>query len=130
MTNKSQVIKRLSKVTISLNAQKKLKENFPFTEVLTQYIAKYETKNGKELALERERTEGIFLWLQKYDQIMDGVRVKNEKYPGQPYEAKQPRNSNLNEKNTPKLKFGRKAFYLQIDNIEAFEKVITWYAEK
>lgn len=109
-------------------AQNKLKLKFPFTEVSTQYIAKYETKAGRELALERDRSDAIFLWLQKYDQDINGVTVKNEKYPGKPYEANQSRNSNLNEKNSPKLKPGKRVYYLEIDNLVAFEKVIDWYS--
>jgi hypothetical protein len=115
-------------VSISNKANKVLKDKFPFTEVFTQYIAKFETKSGRELALEKNRTEAIFLWLQKYDQSIEGVQIKNEQFPGQPYVSKQPRNSNVNEKNTPKLKVGKKAFYLQIDNLDALNKVIDWYA--
>jgi hypothetical protein len=115
-------------VSITNQAHKILKEKFPFTEVSTQYIAKFESKSGRELALEKERIEGVFLWLQKYNQSIEGVQIKNQKFPGQPYESKQSRNSNLNEKNTPKLKVGRKAFYLQIDNLDALKKVVDWYA--
>jgi hypothetical protein len=115
-------------VSISIKAHKLLKEKFPLTEVFTQYVAKFETRSGRELALEKNRTEAIFLWLQKYDQTIEGVEIKNEKFPGQPYDSKQPRNSNINEKNTPKLKVGKKAFYLQIDNLDALNKVVDWYA--
>ncbi len=106
-----------------------LKTAFPFTEVRNQYIAKYSTKRGKEIALERERTGAIYIWLQKYDTELDGVRVKNEKYPNQPYDRKQSRNSNLNEKNTPTLKPGNKVWYLEIRDIDALKLVINWYAE-
>lgn len=115
-------------MSISIQAHQILKDTFPFTEVSTQYIARFSTKSGRELALERDRSEAIFLWLQKYDQSFDGVKIKNEKFPGQPYDSKQSRNSNLNEKNTPKLKLGRKAYYLQIDSLESLKKVIGWYA--
>lgn len=115
-------------MTISEHAQKRLKDKFPFTEVSTQYIAKYETRSGRELAIERGRTEAIYLWLQKYDQAIDGVRLNNKKFPGKPYDAKQTRNSNLNEKNTPKLKVGRRVFYLEIDNLDALDKVLEWYS--
>jgi hypothetical protein len=116
-------------MNISEHAHKVLKNAFPFTETNTQYIARFATKSGKELALERERTESIFIWLQKYDQNIDGVEIKNSKFPGQAYERNQSRNSNLNEKNTPKLKLGNKAFYLKVESMEAFEKVIDWYSK-
>jgi len=115
-------------MTISEQAQAVLKNAFPFTETTTQYIARYETKRGKQLALERDRSEGIYLWLQKYDQSISGVEINNSKIPGQPYERNQPRNSNLNEKNAPKLKKGNRAYYLKIDNVAALEKVIAWYS--
>lgn len=115
-------------LTLAKQAQNRLKEKFPFTEVSTHYIAKYETKSGREVVLERERSDAIYLWLQKYDQVIDGVRINNIKFPGQPYEPKQTRNSNLNEKNAPKLKFGKRAFYLEIDNLLALESVVEWYS--
>lgn len=115
-------------MTISKQAQNKLKEKFPFTEVTTQYIAKYVTTSGREIALERDRTDAIYLWVQKYDQNLDGVRVNNQKFPGQPYAPKQTRNSNLNEKNTPKLKYGKRAFYLEMDDLSALDRVLDWYS--
>jgi hypothetical protein len=116
-------------MNISEHAQKILKNAFPFTESTTQYIARFATKAGKELAIERERTEAIYLWLQKYDQNIDGVEIKNSKSPGQAYERNQTRNSNLNEKNTPKLKLGNRAYYLKVESLGAFEKVIDWYSK-
>ncbi|MGA7799841.1 MAG: hypothetical protein WCC36_03440 [Gammaproteobacteria bacterium] len=106
-----------------------LKEAFPFTEVCTQYIARYKTRSGRELALERDRTESIFVWLEKYGAEIPGVSVKNEKYPGRPYERKQSRNSNLNEKNAPRLKPGNKVWYLEIETLEALRQVAAWYGE-
>jgi hypothetical protein len=100
------------------HAREALKETFPFTEACTQYIARYNTKSGKEIALERERTEAFFVWVQKYDDAIDGVTIKNEKNPGQPYDRKQTRNSKLNDKNTPNLKPGNKAWYLEVSSME------------
>lgn len=114
-------------MTISENAWKLLMDRFPFTEVSTQYIARFETSSGRELALEKNRTDAIYLWVQKYDQAFDGVEIKNEKFPGQPYGYKQTRNSNLNQKNTPKLKVGNKVFYLRIETLSSFKTVIDWY---
>jgi hypothetical protein len=110
------------------SARNEFKAAFPFTEVCTQYIARYNSRSGREIALERDRTEAFFVWLQKYDISIEGVKIKNEKFPGQPYGWKQPRNSNLNDKNAPKLKVGNKVWYLEIENLEALKKVISWYA--
>ncbi|WP_299664372.1 hypothetical protein [uncultured Psychromonas sp.] len=112
---------------ISENARELLMDRFPFTEVSTQYIARFETRSGRELALEKDRTDAIYLWLQKYDQAFDGVQIKNKKYPGQAYGYKQNRNSNLNQKNTPKLKVGNKVFYLKIETLSSFKTVVDWY---
>tara|TARA_R110002072_G_scaffold302794_1_gene488769 strand:+ start:6245 stop:6598 length:354 start_codon:yes stop_codon:yes gene_type:complete len=108
-------------------AREAFKQAFPFTEVCTQYIARYNTKSGMEIALERDRSDAFYVWLQKYDVEIDGVLVKNQKYPGLPYGRKQTRNSNLNDKNTPKLKFGNKVWYLEISSLEALNKLIDWY---
>ncbi|MFT5760419.1 MAG: hypothetical protein ACI9LM_005205 [Alteromonadaceae bacterium] len=112
-------------------ARNELKKAFPFTEVCTKYIAKYNTKSGKEIAIERDRSEAFYVWLQKFDTTagIEGIKIKNEKFPGQPYDRKQTRNSNLNENNSPKLKLGQKVWYLEIENIEALKKLISWYAE-
>jgi hypothetical protein len=91
------------------------------------YIASYRTSSGRELALERQRTEGFYVWVQKYTTKINGITIQNREYPGLPYEASQTREANLNEKNAPKLMFGKKAWYLKADNIEALENLIDWY---
>ena len=108
-------------------ARKILKEVFPFTEKCTQYLACYKTKSGKEIALEREREDAFYIWLQNYDAEIDGVVIRNEKFPGQPYERKQRRNSNL-ESNAPNLWVGNRAWYLRIESIEALKQLINWYS--
>jgi len=110
------------------HAREVLKDAYPFTESCTQYIARYNTKSGKEIALERKRTEAFFVWVQKYNESIDGVSIKNESYPGKPYDRKQSRNSNLNDKNTPNLKQGNRVWYLEISNIDALKNLIDWYA--
>ena len=110
-------------------AREEFKKAFPFTEVCTQYIARYNTKSGKEIALERNRSDALYVWLQKFDTQVEGIKVKNQKFPGQPYDCKQSRNSNLNDKNSPKLKEGNKVWYLEIENIEALKELIAWYAK-
>lgn len=110
-------------------AREEFKKHFPFTEVCTQYIARYKTKSGKEIALERDRSDAFYVWLQKFDKNIEGIQIKNTKFPGQPYDRKQTRNSNLNDKNSPKLKLGNKVWYLKIDSFDALESLINWYAE-
>ena len=109
-------------------AREEFKKAFPYTEVCTQYIARYTTKSGKQIAMERERSESFFVWLQKYDVDIDGITIKNEKYPGQPYDRKQPRNSNLNDKTAENLKPGNKVWYLEIESIDALKRLIDWYS--
>ena len=111
-------------------ARELMKDGFPFTERCTQYIARYNTKTGKEIALERDRTEAFFVWIQKYEAEIEGVVIKNEKFPGLPYERTQSRNSNLNETNTPRLKKGNKVWYLQIDSLSSLKKLVDWYANQ
>ena len=106
-----------------------LKAAFPFTESCTAYIAGYNTKSGKEIALERDRTDSFFVWVQKYTAEIDGVTIKNEKNPGQPYDRKQTRNSNLNQKNTPNLKLGNKVWYLEVSSMQSLNNLIDWYAK-
>ncbi|WP_036800658.1 hypothetical protein [Photobacterium marinum] len=115
---------------ISEQAQHLLNDKLRIAKNMTQYLAIYNTKSGRELALERERSEAIYVWLQKYNLSIEDVEVKNEKFPGQPYGPKQSRNSNLNGKNTPKLKTGNRVYYLKITSLQALEKVIDWYDEQ
>ena len=111
-------------------AREELKKVFPHTEVCTQYIAKYTNKSGREIVLERDRTEAFYVWVQNYDTEIENIRIKNEKYPGQPYDRKQTRNSNLNDKNSPKLKLGNKVWYLEIEDIESLKNLICWYLNR
>lgn len=110
-------------------ARDEFKKAFPFTEVCTQYIARYNTKSGTEIALERDRSEALYVWLQKFDTQIDGVKVNNQKFPGQPYDRNQTRNSNLNDKNSPKLKRGNKVWYLEVQDMAALKELIAWYAK-
>lgn len=104
-----------------------LKEAFPHTEVCTQYIARYATRSGKEIALERDRAEALYVWVQKFEAGMPGIQVKNAKFPGLPYERKQARNSNLNDKNAPNLKVGNKVWYLELTDLAALRALCSWY---
>lgn len=111
----------------SKDAEKLLRKRLNPINIPTDYIASYRTASGRELALERDRTEGFFVWLQKYTTEISGITIKNIEHPGEPYLANQNRNSNLIEKNTPKLKPGKKVWYVKADNIEALENLVNWY---
>jgi hypothetical protein len=113
----------------SEKARELLKEAFPFTEKTTVYIAGYRTESGREIALERDRAEAFYVWVQKYDVEIEGIAIQNKNFPGKPYDRRQTRNSNLNDKNSPKLQFGNRAWYLRIDNLEAVRTLIYWYGK-
>lgn len=94
----------------------------------TDYIAVFRNPKGRELALERDRTEAFYVWLEKYTTVIPGVVVKNQENPGEPYARKQPRNSNLNDKNCPNLKVGNRVWYLEIKSPRALRELANWYA--
>ncbi|RCU49077.1 hypothetical protein DU002_12000 [Corallincola holothuriorum] len=94
----------------------------------TDYIAVFQNSKGRELALERDRTEAFYVWLEKYNTVIPGVAIKNQEKPGEPYGRKQPRNSNLNDKNCPNLKVGNRVWYLEIESPQALRELAKWYA--
>lgn len=86
----------------------------------TQYIAGFRTKLGRELAIERERNV-IYCWAEHV--VKDGA-------PGSPsrhYPADKSRNSNLNGKNSPRLREGRAVDYWVFDTLPAFARFLDWY---
>lgn len=105
------------------------KLNFAGTQKQTEYISIFKNKNGRELALERNRSEAFYVWLEKYQTTIDDVTIKNQENPGKPYSYKQSRNSNLNDKNSPHLKVGNKVWYLEIKSREALIKLADWYMD-
>lgn len=105
-----------------------MKKAFPHTGRFTQYIASFKTPKGREIAVQRGRTEAYYVWVQRYDTPIAGITIRNTKYPGMPYSKDQPRNSNLNAKNAPKLMVGNKAWYLEVESLGALKKLIAWYA--
>ncbi len=91
----------------------------------TLYIAGFKTQSGRELALERKRNTGIFLWTEQVygevpAQFSGGCVV---------YAPLKPRNSNLNGKNAPRLKLGNSVSYwrLQLEFLSAF---LDWYCKQ
>jgi hypothetical protein len=108
-------------------ARKLLKEAFPSTEKAIVYMAVYKNSNGREIALQRERSIAFFVWLERYDTSIEGVSIKNDKNPGLPYERVQARSASLNDTTAPRLKKGNKVWYLQVDDLTALKSVIDWY---
>lgn len=111
-------------------AHKILSESLRFAGVQkqTDYIAVFQNSKGRELALERDRSEAFYIWLERYSAVIPEVIIKNQENPGEPYGWKQPRNSNLNDKNCPNLKVGNRVWYLEIGSPQALREVANWYA--
>ncbi len=109
------------------DAEELLRKRYCTAIQSTDYILAFRTSRGRELALERERSDSYFLWLQKYNQDFDGVSIRNLHGGDGPYSASQTRNSNLNTTKTPKLGIGNRVWYLEIDSLEALDNVLSWY---
>lgn len=102
---------------------------FPFTEKTTQKLAVYRNPKGREIAVQLERSGAFYVWLEKYDIEVPGIAVKNAKFPGQPYDRKQSRSSNLNDTTAPRLKKGNKVWYLQVDGLTELQQLVDWYKD-
>jgi hypothetical protein len=92
----------------------------------TKYFAGFENKRGQQLAIERNK-QTLFLWIETLSTDRAGLAVRNQKKPGQPYAANQSRNSNLRSR-APRLAEGHEAFYVAVDDIATFDRLLTWYA--
>ena len=91
----------------------------------TKYIALFATTRKRQIALERTRTNGIYVWTECHPSDLNGIQIANRRFPGQPYTAAQPRNSNL--KNC-RLGLGNLAYYLKFETAGTFERFLKWYA--
>ncbi len=88
----------------------------------TKYIAGFRTRTGRELALERHR-DGIYCWSQDVE-LTDAPASPERRYP-----PEKSRNSNLNDKNCPRLRVGHAAHYWTFDRFDQFEAFVRWYAQ-
>jgi hypothetical protein len=104
-----------------------LRAELPGTENSTKYISCFSDRSGRQIAIEKKRTTGIYVWVEKYDSEIDGAEVRNRSTPGMPYSGNQSRNSNLNDKTASRLKVGNKVWYLKIDSLEAFKQFFNGY---
>lgn len=91
----------------------------------TRYIAGFRTPRGRELALERERKTGVFLWA---EDVTSGVPARFMEMH-EHYNAHAPRNSNLNSKNAPRLQLGNPASYWRLSP-ELLPDFLDWYCSQ
>jgi len=92
----------------------------------TKYIASFRTKTGKHIALTRQAKNDIYIWVSCCPETMDGISVKNTKFPGQPYSEHQPRSSNLSPASS-QLDIGNQAYYLKFNTLGSLQRFAQWY---
>ena len=112
--------------TLAAQAEVILNQQFAKLREPTKYIASFKTKTGKHIALTRQTKNDIYIWASCRPAEMDGISVKNSKFPGQPYSENQPRISNLNTASS-QLGYGNQAYYLKCDTLSALERFAQWY---
>jgi len=93
------------------------------------YAAGFELPTGRQIAVNTRGQEAM-VWIEKCDPLpaIDGIEVRNEKFPGQPYSAQQARKSSLNDSVAPRLKVGNPVYCLNVSSEQAFLKLLEWYA--
>lgn len=92
----------------------------------TKKLAAFRTVKGRQIALERERRNDIFVWIERYEARVEGVEIRNLQCPGQTYAADQSRSTAVNSQ-CANLAVGRQAFYLRCATIGALERLVNWY---
>ena len=94
------------------------------------YASGFELPTGRQIAVNTKGHEAM-VWIEKCDPLpaIDGIEVRNQKFPGQAYSANQPRKSSLNDSVAPRLKVGNPVYCLNVSSEEAFLKLLTWYAK-
>ena len=115
------------RMTNTMLALKKLRERLPGTENRTKYISCFSNTSGRQIAIEKERQDGIYIWVECHTPEIEGVEIRNRNTPGFPYSRSQSRNSNLNEKTASRLKVGNKVWYLKIEALESFNQFVGRY---
>ncbi|WP_237255395.1 hypothetical protein [Pseudomonas oligotrophica] len=90
------------------------------TATPSQYIAGFNTRLGRQLALHRTQ-HAIYCWTQVIPLI--GAPAS----PIRQYAARDTRNSNLNAKNAPSLCLGHAAHYWKFGDTTSFESFLDWY---
>ena len=105
-------------------AKQIIEENLGENIASTKYISVYRTRNGRELALQKNRKTMVSVWTEDYDKSISEIEIKNEANPGKPYSKYQSRSSNSNSK---KLRVGNEVYYLKINTVESLKKFLEWY---
>jgi hypothetical protein len=96
---------------------------FDRISIPSKYIAGFRTQNGLELALERTAKK-ITLWTENAGSYKDQDFV-----PSKTYEEKDPRNSNLNRKNSPRLRLGFSVINWKLEDIDQLMDFVNWYSQ-
>jgi hypothetical protein len=93
------------------------------------YAAGFQLPNGRQIAVNTKGSEAM-VWIERCDPLppIDGVLVRNDKFPGQPYGESQPRKSSLNDSVAPRLKVGNAVYCLNITSEQAFLRLLSWYS--
>ncbi len=109
-------------IKITEIAEQLLEKHLARTAKPTKYIAGFRTKRGREIALERSR-DSLFIWTEHLAEFPQNFTLR----PLRHYPANKSRNSNLNNKNAPKLIVSKAADYWQLDSTESLQSFIDWY---
>jgi hypothetical protein len=109
------------------NATEILENRFARLREPTKYIDSYRTGNGRHLALTRQTKLDVYVWLECAPPNIDGVCVRNSKFPGRPYSPNQPRSSNVSNA-SKNLGIGNEAYYVRCETLGSFERLMEWYA--
>lgn len=112
----------------SAEAELLIEKHLKRTATPTKYIAGFQTNRGTQIALERTRKSGAYLWVEKFsgEALNSRPAIVNNTSPGKPYEKGQGRNSNLNNKNAPNLTESKKAWYLRFDSEPTLSNYLNW----
>lgn len=97
-----------------------LVSKFERTALPTKYIAGFRLPSGREIALERNRIQAVYLWTSP----MDTAPTDLSRYRTRDA-AQKSRNSNLNTKNAPTLREGRPVDYWVLPSLADLEKLLS-----
>lgn len=112
---------------LASQAEELLAARFARLSPATVRLASFRTTGGRHLGLARTRKEQIYIWVERFDQDIDGVEIRNQKRPGLPYGPDQVRSSAVNSL-CANLAFGNRAYYLRCDSLGSLERFAQWYA--
>ncbi|MBU2965908.1 hypothetical protein Q4508_05450 [Amphritea sp. 2_MG-2023] len=115
-------------VFTSETAEKTLEAHLNRTSNPTKYIAGFENRFGKQVAIERSRKNGVYCWLEVFDRslLSTDIEIVNRSNPGQPYSKGQSRNSNLNLKNASRLTDKHEVWYVKFGSVSALKAYLSW----